>query len=853
MKRQKRNPLGQLCSVVLSVMLAMPLYAQDGMPAEVEANVQPDAPMVEDGPGDPLPLGAVTPWTRFGDDYAEGLVDVLLPVYYDDGLLVFTNLRGAFSDVSEQELNLGIGVRKQLDTCDTIVGANAFYDSRWTEEDNQFNQIGFGVEMLSTWIDARANGYIPENEKELLGTEESTDLTSSSTRTTVSGFTQGNTIFEQTVRETTNTFTTSVFSIYEVPLEGFDAEIGFKIPIESESVEARLFGGYYHFEPVWEGSMASDNDIEGFKGRAEVRINDRFLLDAEVFEDDRLFGSDYIVSARVSLPFDVSAIARGENPFKSAPEEDPGFSARLSEMVMRDPHIQIRSETSMSQTQSTSVTTTRRNTLALDNVIFVDADNVGDPLENGSAENPFNLIQEGVDASKDRGLPNVVVLNSTIPYTENVTVENPINLLGTGTTFGSREVSLLGGRAPLVFGGGADDFIIDFVDAGQVVLRGFTFDGRPFAGGDVALGGVNFEDVQTVSVSDNTFQFLPTGVTAMVSDSLTDEFLIVVRDNTFRKNAVGVAGMFERSGGFGVVENQLQDNLLGILALGVDTSGRPRTLIQDNTISQDMGLTSSDLAELDGLLGGLFGGIPPGLPFPLISGIAVGTANGGLIAEVHDNTVSGNLLGITGFSAPLGDVSNLKFNATGNWGSGGGLDETLDLLLDSGAIDFLTGGLTSDDISLDYEAGLLGISVISLGLSDPARANDAVIEDNYVENTLLGINAIAFGDGRVNRVSIEDNMLVDNGLGITGLAISDGKVNNALIQSNIVDGGGLPKLIGALSPSLEDSTPDVSFAGITLIGFDGADLDDAMIIGNQVSDHLLGLPPWPSMIPICAD
>lgn len=49
MKRQKRNPLGQLCSVVLSVMLAMPLYAQDGMPAEVEANVQPDAPMVEDG------------------------------------------------------------------------------------------------------------------------------------------------------------------------------------------------------------------------------------------------------------------------------------------------------------------------------------------------------------------------------------------------------------------------------------------------------------------------------------------------------------------------------------------------------------------------------------------------------------------------------------------------------------------------------------------------------------------------------------------------------------------------------------------------------------------------------------
>ena len=75
-----------------------------------------------------LPPAVLTPWGRFGEDYAEGLIDLLLPVYFDPdgGTLLFTDFRGAYSDVSEQELNIGIGFRQLLDDQDTILGVNAF-------------------------------------------------------------------------------------------------------------------------------------------------------------------------------------------------------------------------------------------------------------------------------------------------------------------------------------------------------------------------------------------------------------------------------------------------------------------------------------------------------------------------------------------------------------------------------------------------------------------------------------------------------------------------------------------------------------------------------------------------------
>ena len=43
----------------------------------------------------------------------------------------------------------------------------------------------------------------------------------------------------------------------------------------------RVFGGYYH----WDGEFVGAEDVEGFKGRLEVRVIPAVYLDAQVFED----------------------------------------------------------------------------------------------------------------------------------------------------------------------------------------------------------------------------------------------------------------------------------------------------------------------------------------------------------------------------------------------------------------------------------------------------------------------------------------------------------------------------------------------------------------------------------------
>lgn len=544
--------------------------------------------MGEGASGSSLP-GVITPWTRVGDDYVEGLLDVLIPFYYNEkeGLLFFTNLRAAFNDISEEELNLGIGIRQIVSDSGTIVGANAFYDSRWTENDSQFNQLGLGAEVLTTWVDARVNGYLPEDTREHVDTIENTFLSGSSTRTSFRGFAEGNTIFEEQRRTTVNEFTTETFKIYDVPLEGVDAEVGVKIPLDVDGVEARLFAGYYHFNPVWEGNVQDDNDIEGFKGRLEVRFKEHFLVDAEVFEDDRLFGSDYLISARVQFPFDLSAISRGENPFKDHREEEQvaGVS-RLTEMIIRDPHIQIRQEVGVATTVNEVTDIRVRNITLQENVIFVDGDNQGDPNEDGSAENPYDDIQEGVNKSENSDSDTVFVYSADKPYFENVVVSEGINLYGEGVRFGSG-VTLGEGKAPVVKSRGNSPAIFSFSGEGEILFAGFTVDGgfdlsstflAPPATAspamvpdfDPVIVGALVNEVPRITIRDNTFKNLAVGVAGIYEDdSAPEPFRMVVTNNRFEQNGIAIGGILNREGVMAVTENSIENSLVGVVALSL--------------------------------------------------------------------------------------------------------------------------------------------------------------------------------------------------------------------------------------------------------------------------------------------
>ena len=784
---------------------------------------------------DASPLGYVTPWARFGDGYTEGLVDALIPLSYsaESGTLIFANVRSAFNDVSEEEFNLGLGIRQNLVGTNTILGANIFYDSRWTEPGSQFNQLGLGAEMLSTWIDARINGYFPENSKELTDTFEEEYLISSTTRTSIEGFATGNTIFERTNRVTTNTFQTDTFNVYDVPLEGFDAEIGFKLPSPADWLETRIFGGYYFFEPTWEGNIQADNEIEGFKGRAEFRIHDNFVLDGEVFEDDRLFGSDYIVSAKLRLPFDITALSRGENPFAAKEVPDDDIFHRMSDMVIRDPHIQIRSQATVSSTTSSQTSRSISDEVVLEDVIFVDGDNVADPEENGTFENPFDLINEGVATSAATENPNVFVDGADTNYTENVVVVEDINLYGAGAFFGNG-TNPGDGRIPIWQSGGGGQFMLTLNGVDNALVNGFIFDGS--AGG---IGGILTSESRNVTITGNTFRRLPIGVGATyMSGGSSPKFNLKVVNNTFEDNILAVGGAFSSAGTFQVSNNVIENNLLGVLGLSINTPEFTDVLISNNSITSNEPLDVFDIQAVAEVVDNFFGPLPPDaeLPLPMIGGITVAAINGNMNADILNNTVQGGLLGITALNLNLGGPdNNLNLNISGNTVVGGGLVDVLDLALTTvfpipGASDFL------DDLSFD--AGLAGISVLSIG--EGAKINNAIISENRIQDTFLGLNLVAAEEGRLARADVNGNILTDNLLGITALGLFDGILNKLTITNNIVDGGGTRTLAGALGFEPSD-VPDFALAGITLAGIDTDKMKEITVENNTVVDYVLGI------------
>jgi len=790
---------------------------------------------------DASPLGYVTPWARFGDGYTEGLVDALIPLSYsaESGTLIFANVRSAFNDVSEEEFNLGLGIRQNLVGTNTILGANIFYDSRWTEPGSQFNQLGLGAEMLSTWIDARINGYFPENSKELTDTFEEEYLISSTTRTSIEGFATGNTIFERTNRVTTNTFQTDTFNVYDVPLEGFDAEIGFKLPSPADWLETRIFGGYYFFEPTWEGNIQSDNEIEGFKGRAEFRIHDNFVLDGEVFEDDRLFGSDYIVSAKLRLPFDITALSRGENPFAAKEVPDDDIFHRMSDMVIRDPHIQIRSQATVSSTTSSQTSSSTTNSVVLEDVIFVDGDNVADPEENGTFENPFDLINEGVATSAATENPNVFVDGADTNYTENVVVVEDINLYGAGAFFGNG-TNPGDGRTPVWQSAGTEPFLLTLGGVENALVTGFTFDG---SGGAPSLGGVLVADSGNVTITNNTFRRLPIGVGATnMGGGPAPVFDVKVTSNVFEDNILAVGGAFSDTGMFQVSNNQIRNNTLGVLGLSIDTMDTTDVLISNNSITSNEPLDVFDIQAVAEVVDNFFGPLPPDaeLPLPMIGGITVAAINGNMNADILNNTVQGGLLGITALNLNLGGPdNNLNLNISGNTVVGGGLVDVLDLALTTvfpipGASDFL------DD--LPFDPGLAGITALSIG--EGALMNEAVISNNEVQDTFLGITLVAAGDGEAKNAAIENNELTDNLLGITGIGLLDGDLSELSISNNRVDGGGtavLANVLEGLLGPIPFDVPDFTLGGITLAGINTDFMNDITIENNLVKDHVLGI------------
>lgn len=477
-------------------------------PSDKEASALMDQPWNK-----ALPDGRLNIGLHFGDQQTEGFGDILLPVVAFKSGLLFINPRGTWNDDDGQEFNLGLGYRHLFPRQNIIAGANVYYDVRNTALDNTFNQLGAGLEFLSTWVDARANVYLPEKSKKVsdsYAVAEGTVQEYGSYWESPTGMGHEITQYGYEVNNTYDVKSLLHYQMTEQAMPGFDAEVGalLPLPVIRNFADVKVFGGVYNYNAHY------GNDIAGAKGRLEIRPLPSLYLDAAWYEDRDLIGSKYSLGVRASLPFDLANLSRGKNPFAGALEGfKPGsvgkvpFAARLTDMVMRDLHVRTDASqpeevvADRKELEKTLTASNRKdyNVVLASDVTFVDDDNRSGK-EDGSWENPYRQINTGVQ----RAIGTMVyVRDAAQQYYENVILRDGLTLWGSGAPIYGQGNRFLGGIYPVVNGMGTGPAITlanRNVVAGFEIIQPSFVPANPAPGG----GGANRTGIYGENVTDVT-------------------------------------------------------------------------------------------------------------------------------------------------------------------------------------------------------------------------------------------------------------------------------------------------------------------------------------------------------------
>ena len=251
---------------------------------------------------DPLPAGTVTAGGKFSEHLQSAWLDALVPFARVGHVTLFGDLRGTWDDNSQLLFSTGLGARYLVPGHDIIIGGNVYYDYIDSQYNNHYDQLGLGAELLTKWFDARFNYYMPDNGVHFAA--------------------RGPGFFQ-----------------LESGLEGWNTEAGFLIPGLDKYVEARVFGGYYQYHSkVGVG-------YEGAKARAEIRWTPAITTDVEWWSNKELNGGHWVAGVRVSLPFEIGNLVKGQNPFAGAGDalkfgKTREFKERLGETVWRSHRVQ---------------------------------------------------------------------------------------------------------------------------------------------------------------------------------------------------------------------------------------------------------------------------------------------------------------------------------------------------------------------------------------------------------------------------------------------------------------------------------------------------------------------------------
>jgi hypothetical protein len=747
-----------------------------------------------------------------------------------------------------------LGFRALCPKVDAIAGLNLFYDSRRTAHDNTFDQVGAGVEVLSAWVDARANYYWPDDKQEMIDRQSDTEVDRYVDHSYSDLYAEGHQILQLEKIKTTTITTTRFFERFEAALEGYDLELGFRLPYLPDWLETRVFAGYYAFE----GDFTED--IDGVKGRLEIRALPILTLDAEIYEDDALAGSDYFVGARVNVPFDLANLAQGKNPFAGTSEQVKAarrtFRDRLNEMVIRDPHVRLHEsgfiENEGLKQVDTDIDRDENELVILDDVNFVNNKNTG--FENGTDEHPYNTVQEGVD--NVFGDKNVYVYKGIKSYRENVRIEEDgVSLLGEGCAiegFGGEKFG--GGKFPVLNGnvGGVNGPVVR-VNSDNVLIKGFEI--------TRSAGGANPGAVDALGVG------LPIDRVGILGEN-ADNLLIAC--NRINNQSVGILGIYDptepgapQDYHIRITDNTIADSPMGVQLHSIGAGAGRFTARVDDNVFEDGAIfalqaTLSGLSDADLAITGNTFRNPSAFVFATVIGITNDASiritdnvfeRGAQIVTIAGQTgrdldidISQNRILADGapsflqaiFVGPVG--RDLSLHMDKNYVENGTSLLTLTPVLRNADISFsgntfvnsgggaltLIGSTVDGNAVLRFDNNTIANPVGSgiLAILPPVVGNDLYVSASGNRITgAVGAGILLTGVALMNNayVSMHNNQILNNaGAGLTatfGAATGNVVVSTSGNRINDNTGSGMTLLLGAVSGNADISVLNSEFNG----------------------------------------
>ncbi|HPQ50529.1 MAG TPA: right-handed parallel beta-helix repeat-containing protein [Alphaproteobacteria bacterium] len=485
-------------------------------------------------------------FAKLGKDRSLLGTQLFYPLGWNGRRLTYTDIRLIADNQHDFEGNIGLGLRYIPKGTDMLLGTYGFFDHRKSSADNFYSQITLGAELLTPDYDFRINSYQSLNGAKTISNSSQTSLR----------FVGSNLLADQRVD-----------TQKEVPLSGFDAEAGIKLPFLKE---ARIYGGAFHF------SGDEDISLTGLRSRVRWRVNDWFQLGLEHQWDD-IRGNSDLAEFRIRIPL-------GKKPIGKKPT---GIYARLNEDIVRDIDIvtQAVSKTTYPVQGEKVVNNDTNSALKVYHV-----DNTAAAGGNGTAENPYDTLSAATTASTANGMIYVHAGDGTNTGQNSGATLNKVGqkLIGSGT---SLTLASMGLR---VNGLSASTTVLEATSAptiGNTSGNGITISADDVQVAGVKVSGTTGHGIyvansDNVKISNSTIDSIGNGTTDYGIYTLyttAGPWTMNVSDNTISNNFN--TGLYIRAQNAANVTSQITNNTIsGNGAYGAYIRGESTSVI-DNAIS----------------------------------------------------------------------------------------------------------------------------------------------------------------------------------------------------------------------------------------------------------------------------